>query len=130
MCGPSGSTTQRIHRLSLPTPKGTLVVLHLKLTRFTWLCKTLISRQSRWHWDPLHSPPPLFSRTENYIISNWKLKVSKRTVKICPTSSGFQMHYCKWYLFLVIGNYKSGNYNSGIYPEGSESLVGPVFSCV
>ena len=29
---------------SLPTPKGTLAVLPLKLTRFTWLCKTLISR--------------------------------------------------------------------------------------
>ena len=62
------------------------------------------------------TPPPLFlfSLTENYIISNWKLKVSKRSVKICPTSSGFQMHYCNWYLFLVIGNYKSRNYNSGI----------------
>ena len=64
---------------------------------------------------PSTPPPPfLFSLTEDYIISNWKLKVSKRTVKICPTSSAFQMHYCNWYLFLVIGNYKSRNYNSGI----------------
>ena len=40
---------------------------------------------------PFLPPPPLpfFSLIENYIISNWKLKVSKRTVKICPTSSGF-----------------------------------------
>ena len=30
---------------------------------------------------PLPFPPPLFSLIENYIISNWKLKVSKRTVK-------------------------------------------------
>ena len=62
---------------------------------------------------PLPSPP-FFPLIENYIISNWKLKVSKRTVNICPTSSGFLMHYCNWYLFLVIGNYKSRNYNSGI----------------
>ena len=72
-------------------------------------------------------PSPFFSLIENYIISNWKLKVSKRTVKICPTSSAFQMHYCNWYLFLVIGNYKSRNYNSGIPWRQRESSGTSIF---